>query len=165
MIKNKKLHRMMPVIIILATSLFLSSCGVADKAADPKEWGYDCTVIYDALGGTVNSREIRETFYMKNSYLFKPSGSTNMLIQPVKDGHILAGWYTAKEDIKDANGNIIGYSFKAEDRWDFDEDRVQEDMTLYARWIPQGKIDYVDASTDNVMFSKNISEESAVQEL
>ena len=102
---------------------------------------------------------------MKNSYLFKPSGSTNMLIQPVKDGHILAGWYTAKEDIKDANGNIIGYSFKAEDRWDFDEDRVQEDMTLYARWIPQGKIDYVDASTDNVMFSKNISEESAVQEL
>ncbi|MDD4113439.1 MAG: InlB B-repeat-containing protein [Herbinix sp.] len=120
---------------------------------------------YNALGGTINSREIRETYYMKNSYIFKPAGTTNMLIQPIKDGYILAGWYRGKEDIKDANGNITGYSFKSEDRWDFDEDRVQDDMTLYARWIPQGKIDYVDASTDKVMFTKNITEESAVQKL
>ena len=70
-----------------------------------------------------------------------------------------------QEDIKDADGNVIGYSFKAEDRWDFDEDRVQVDMTLYARWIPQGKIDYIDAETDKVMFTKNITEESAVQAL
>lgn len=155
----------MPIIIIVAASLFLSSCGAKDSAADPGEWGYDCSVTYNALGGTINSREIRETYYMKNSYIFKPAGTTNMLIQPIKDGYILAGWYTGKEDIKDANGNITGYSFKSEDRWDFDEDRVQDDMTLYARWIPQGKIDYVDASTDKVMFTKNITEESAVQKL
>ncbi|HHX12920.1 MAG TPA: InlB B-repeat-containing protein [Clostridiales bacterium] len=165
MINNKKLHRMIPIIIILASCLFLSSCSVKDKTADPSEWGYDCTVTYDALGGTINSREIRETYYMKNSYIFKPSGSTNMLIEPVKDRFILVGWYTTKEDIKDANGNVTGHIFKSEDRWDFDEDRVQNDMTLYARWIPQGKIDYIDASTDEVMFSKNITEESAVQEL
>lgn len=165
MIKNKKLHRMMSIIIVLASCLILSSCGVKDKAADPSQWGYDCIVTYDALGGTINSRGIRETYYMSNSYLFKPTGTTNMLIEPVKDGFILAGWYTAKEDIKDANGNITGYSFKLEDRWDFDEDRVQGDMTLYARWIPQGKVDYIDPSTDMVMFSKNITEESAVQEL
>ncbi len=165
MINNKKLHRIIPIIIILASCLILSSCGVKDKAVDPSEWGYDCTVTYDALGGTINSREIRETYYMKNSYIFMPSGSTNMLIEPVKDGFILAGWYTAKEDFKDANGDVIEHNFKAEDRWDFDEDRVQEDITLYARWIPQGKIDYVDALTDKVMFSKNITEESAVQEL
>ncbi|TAH69522.1 MAG: hypothetical protein EWM47_06805 [Anaerolineaceae bacterium] len=165
MINNKKLHRMMAITIILASSLILSACGVKDKVADPSGWGYDCIVTYDALGGTVNSREVRETYYMKNSYVFKPSGSTNMLIEPVKDGFILVGWYTAKEDIKDANGNITGHSFKAEDRWDFDEDRVQDDMTLYARWVPQGKVDYVDASNDEVMFSKNITEESAVQKL
>lgn len=163
--KNKKFNRMMTIIIILAAALILSSCGSANKAVNPGEWGYNSIVTYDALGGTINSREIRETYYMKNSYVFKPSGTTNMLIQPVKDGFILAGWYTAKEDIKDSNGNITGYSFKAEDRWDFDEDRVQDDMTLYARWIPQGKVDYVDASTDVVMFSKNITEESAVQQL
>lgn len=165
MINNKKKHRIMLISMILTASLFLSSCGVRDSAANPRDWGYDCIVTYNALGGTINSREVRETYYMKNSYLFKPAGSTNMLIQPVKDGFILAGWYTAKEDIKDADGNVIGYSFKAEDRWDFDEDRVQGDMTLYARWIPQGKIDYIDAETDKVMFTKNITEESAVQAL
>jgi uncharacterized repeat protein (TIGR02543 family) len=165
MIKNKKLYRMMTIIIILTSCLILSSCGVTDNVADPSGWGYDCAVTYDALGGTINSREVRQTYYAKNSYVFKPAGSTNMLIEPVKDGYILVGWYTDKEDIKDANGDVIGYSFKAEDRWDFDEDRVQEDMTLYARWIPQGKIDYVDPSTDKVMFTKNITEESAVQEL
>lgn len=165
MINFKKLHRMMPIIMILAGSLLLSSCTVKDRAADPGEWGYDSTVTYDALGGTINSREIRETYYMKNSYVFKPVGTTNMLIEPIKDGFILAGWYTAKDDIKDAKGNITSYSFKSEDRWDFDEDRVQDDMTLYARWIPQGKVNYVDASTDEVKFSKNITIDSSVQKL
>ena len=63
---------------------------------------------------------------MANSYLFEPSGTTNMLIQPIKDGYILAGWYTSKEEIFDEQGDVIGYSFRAEDRWDFNEDRVQE---------------------------------------
>lgn len=165
MTNQKKLRRLMPFIFILAGCIFLSSCSIEDSAADPREWGYECKVIYNALGGTVNSREVRETYYMKNSYVFKPAGTTNMLIEPVKDGYILAGWYTAKEDIKDANGNITGYSFKAEDRWDFDEDRVQGDMTLYARWIPQGKVEYVDAETDEVKFSKNITDDSSIQQL
>lgn len=165
MLKYKKMHRMMLVIVIITGSLLLSSCGIDDRVANPADWGYDCMVIYDALGGTVNQREIRETFYMKNSYVFKPAGTTNMLIEPVKDGYILAGWYTAKEDIKDSQGNITGYSFKPEDRWDFDEDRVQEDMTLYARWIPQARVDYVDASTGEIKFSKNITESSSIQPL
>ncbi len=165
MTKRKNLYRMIPIIIIIAASMLLSSCSTDDKVADPRTWGYDCIVIYDALGGTINSREMRETYYMKNSYVFKPAGTTNMLIEPVKDGYILAGWYTDKEDIKDASGNITGYKFKAEDRWDFDEDRVQGDMTLYARWIPQGRVEYVDASSGQVMFSKNITSSSPIQPL
>jgi len=165
MIRNRKILRISLICIVLASVMFLSSCSSKDKTINPSEWGYDCVVIYNALGGVINSREIRETYYMKNSYLFEPSGSTNMLIKPVKDGYLLAGWYTAKEDILDDEGNVIGYSFKAEDRWDFDEDRVQEDMTLYARWVPQGKIEYIDAETDEVLFTKNISEDSAVQPL
>jgi hypothetical protein len=161
----RKTRYMILVILIIAGSLLLSSCGIGDEAVDPASWGYDCTVIYDALGGVVNSREVRETFYMTNSYLFKPSGSTNMLIEPVKDGYLLAGWYTAKEDIVDSEGKVIGYSFKAEDRWDFDEDRVQEDMTLYARWVPQGRVLYVDADTEEVMFTKNITGDSPIQPL
>lgn len=161
----KKIRCILPVIIVVAASLLLSSCGISDEDADPASWGYDCTVTYDALGGTVNSREIRETYYMTNSYLFKPAGTTNMLIEPVKDGFMLAGWYTDKEDIIDQNGDITGYAFRAEDRWDFDEDRVQGDMTLYARWIPQGRVQYVDIETNEAKFTKNITADSPIQPL
>ncbi len=165
MIKLKGLNHKLILIIMIAGMVIMSACSIKDNAINPKEWDYDCTVVYDVLGGTINSRGVRETYYMKNSYIFKPTGTTNMLIEPVKDGYVLAGWYTAKEDIKDSNGNITGYSFKAEDRWDFDVDRVQGDMTLYARWVQQGRIEYVDAETGEVMFSKNITEKSPIQEL
>lgn len=165
MSKIKSLHRMIKISILLAALLLTVSCSGRGTAIDPGDWHYDCRVIYDSLGGTINSREIRETYYMTNSYLFEPSGTSNMLIQPLKDGYVLAGWYTAKEDVLDKDGNLIGYSFKAEDRWDFDEDRVQGDITLYARWIPQGQVDYVDASTGDIMFSKNITASSPVQKL
>ncbi|MDD4496294.1 MAG: InlB B-repeat-containing protein [Eubacteriales bacterium] len=165
MLKFKMQRRLILILIMTAVMLFTSGCSGIGKTYNPADDGYDCIVTYNALGGLVNSREVRETFYAKGSYLFMPSGTTNMLIRPVKDGYILAGWYTAKEDIVDASGKITGYSFKAEDRWDFDEDRVQGDMTLYARWILQGKVNYVDASNGNVMFSKNITADSPVQKL
>lgn len=163
--KNNRLRQpLILIILILAASLFLGGCATAGKPPNPGDWGFDCLVTYDALGGVVNNRGIRETFYMKNSYIFKPSGSTNMLIEPVRDGYILAGWYTAKEDITDEDGNPA-YSFSEADRWDFETDRVQEDMTLYARWVPQGRVEYIDPETDKVMFSKNITGSDAVQPL
>jgi uncharacterized repeat protein (TIGR02543 family) len=86
-----------------------------------------------------------------------------MLVEPARDGYILAGWYTAKTDEPTEYGEE--YTFRAEDRWDFYLDRVMDDMTLYARWLPRGKVDYVDASTGEVIFSKNITSDSPVQEL
>ncbi len=163
--KIRSIHRIIIAGILLIAVQLTAACSRMGNAIDPGDWGYDCIVIYDALGGTINSREIRETYYMKNSYLFEPSGTTNLLIQPVKDGYILAGWYTSKIDIINNEGRLIGHSFKAEDRWDFDEDRIQEDMTVYARWIPQGKVDYVDADTGDTMFAKNITGDSPVQKL
>ncbi|NLI52940.1 MAG: InlB B-repeat-containing protein [Clostridiales bacterium] len=120
-------------------------------------------VTYDALGGMVNAREVRKTYYLPNSYVFEPSGSSNMLVEPTRDGYILAGWYTAKTDQPTENGEE--YTFSADDRWDFYLDRVQGDMTLYARWLPRGRVDYVDADTGEVVFSKNITADSPVQEL
>lgn len=165
MLKIKNLHRITQLCMILVAVLFITACSSMGTAIDPGDWFYDCVVTYDALGGTINSRGIRETYYMANSYLFEPSGTTNMLIQPIKDGYILAGWYTSKEEIFDEQGDVIGYSFRAEDRWDFNEDRVQGDLTLYARWIPQGKVDYTDASSGEIMFTKNITTDSPVQKL
>lgn len=165
MLIKKSLQRSVFIAIILAAMLFSVSCDNIGDSIDPADWGYESLVTYDALGGQVNAREVRQTYYMENSYIFEPAGTTNMLIQPVKDGYVLAGWYTAKEDIYDENGNLTGYEFRAEDRWDFDEDRVQGDMTLYARWVERARVEYVDAETGAVMFAKNLTADSPIQPL
>lgn len=162
---SKRIFRTLGLTLIMAALLLSTACSRIGATIDPGDWGYDSVVTYDALGGIINSRGVRETYYMDNSYVFEPAGTTNMLIQPVKDGYVLAAWYTAKEDIVDEDGSVIGYSFKAEDRWDFDEDRVQGDMTLYARWVEQASVDYVDADTGDIVFSKNLTEDSPIQPL
>jgi hypothetical protein len=152
------------LVLMLSLSL-LAGCRRIGGSIDPGEWGYDCVVVYNALGGVINTREVRETYYMKGSLLFRPAGTTNMLIKPVKDGYILAGWYLdAKEAGVDKNGETI-YEFDAQDRWDFNVDRVEESITLYARWVKKGTVEYVDSMTGEVMFSKNITASSPVQPL
>lgn len=149
------------IAIVLIVFSF-TSCGKRVKIVDPVSLGFSTKVYYNALGGTINKREIRETFYEPGSLLFMPSGTSNMLIEPIREGYVLAGWYKAKRDVLDESGNILDYSFLAEDRWDFAEDRVFDDLTLFARWVPQGKAEYIDAETGAIMFSKNISDKSPV---
>ena len=158
-----KLTRVAIILCAIVTCSSFAACSNSGQSADPGTWGYDCKVTYDALGGMVNARGVRNTYYLPNSYVFEPSGSSNMLVQPTRDGYILAGWYKAKTDTPTALGEE--YTFNASDRWDFFLDRVQGDMTLYARWLPQGRVDYVDAGTGDVIFSKNITADSPVQEL
>ncbi len=65
------------------------------------------TVTYDSNGGTpVQSKTTRI-----GEYLERPSS-------PTRDEYIFNGWYLEKK------------------KWDFDKDKIQEDMTLVARWIP-----------------------------
>ena len=154
------------LVVLAAASLLLltvSACAKKGVAVDPGQWGYDYLVTYDALGGMVNAREIRKTYYLPNSYVFRPSGSSNMLVEPARDGYVLAGWYTDKSE--KTEGSNEEYSFSGADRWDFNTDRVQGDMTLYARWLPRGKVDYVNADTGEVIFSKNITSDSPIQPL
>jgi hypothetical protein len=163
---NRRIGCKTLVVLILVVSLLsVSSCSRIGGSADPAKWGYSYEVTYNALGGSINTREIRQTYYLPNSLVFEPSGTTNMLIKPIKDGYVLAGWYTAKQDILDDKNQIAGYSFKPEDRWDFSEDRLSSSITLYARWIRQAKVDYVDSGTDKVLFSKNITGDSPIQSL
>lgn len=166
MMKNKQVTRIGALIIALIMVFSLAGCTRIGGAIDPGDWGFERKVIYHALGGRVNQREVRETYYMDGSLLLQPSGTQNMLVQPIKDGFVLAGWYTNAELISEATADAEAqYAFDPQDRWDFNIDRVEEDMTLYARWIPRGVVYYVDASNDKVMFSKNITEESPITEL
>lgn len=165
MLKTKRLARIIIMLLLLPAMLVSASCARIGASINPGDWGYDSVVTYHALGGMVNAREVRTTYYMDNSYLFEPAGTTNMLIRPVKDGYVLAGWYTAKEDVYDDDGNLVDYLFRSEDRWDFNLDRVQGDLTLYARWVRQARVEYIDAATGDVMFAKNITADSPIQPL
>lgn len=72
------------------------------------------TVSFDTVGGGVISQITNIT---PNSLISAPN-------TPSKEGHSFAGWY------KDA---------KYQEAWDFTEDKVNENITLYAKWnlIPE----------------------------
>ena len=148
------------LVLILTTA-----CGRIGEAIDPAEIGYEIEVTYDALGGKINQREQRFTNYAKNSLLFEPAGSSNLLVAPVKSGYTLAGWYTACKEIPGENGGEVRYEFDPQDRWDFKVDRVQENTTLYARWVNQAKAEYIDAGTEEVVFTKDLTPSSPLAAL
>lgn len=68
----------------------------------------DCTVNFVSNGGT----EVESQTVSYGGKVTKPE-------DPVREGYRLIGWYTDL-DLKN--------------RWDFDEDTVQGNMTLYAKW-------------------------------
>ena len=68
----------------------------------------DCTVRFETNGGT----EIPDQTVQYSEKVSKPE-------DPIREGYKLKGWYS---DIDLKN------------RWDFDEDTVQGNMTLYAKW-------------------------------
>lgn len=148
----------------LSLSLLLNACGNIGEAADPALWGYTAAVTYHAMGGIINQREVRQTSYMPNSLIFKPSGTTNMLVEPTKQGMTLAGWYTNYTESVDEEGNTV-YEFDAQDRWDFNVDRVRDEMTLYARWVDVARGQYIDPETGEVVFEKNLTASSPLQAL
>ena len=165
----------MAVAAITALGLTLSGCVSTGEAIDPGQWGYTVEVTYNAMGGIINERGIRNTNYMPDSLLFEPAGTQGMMVRPVRDAHVLAGWYTNVTEVPAANeeeadgqnddGVFVNYEFNGQDRWDFNTDRASEDLTLYARWIKQGTVDYIHATTGEVLFSKNVTADSPVQEL
>ena len=87
------------LILIIATLLtVLCSCSGRGSIGDPAAWGYDCYVTYNGLGGMIGAREIRITNYLKDSYVYEPSGSDGMLVKPRRENYELSGWYTAGTD-------------------------------------------------------------------
>lgn len=173
--KSKRLPlKIIAAAAIAALGLTLGGCARTGEAIDPGQWGYTVEVTYDALGGIINERGVRNTNYLPESLLYMPAGTQGMMVQPIKDGYVLAGWYTNMTEViaseeeadgKNADGQYVKYEFQAQDRWDFNIDRVSEDLTLYARWIRQGVADYVHAGTGEIVFSKNITAASPVQTL
>ena len=69
----------------------------------------DCTVTYETNGGS----SVEKATVQIHEKVFNPG-------EPYKEGYEFLGWFT--------NSKFTG------NRWNFDKDTVESDMTLYANW-------------------------------
>ena len=107
----KILRILMLTALVLTAVVLLCSC--ADKADDEvlTEAKY-YTVTFDSAGGSsVNSAKVIE------------GGTVNMPEEPEREGYIFDGWANNKGDI-----------------FDFENNKINDDITLYARWVEASSV-------------------------
>ena len=147
-----KLEKGFLILALAVSTLLLGGCSVGASSLfiHPAEQGYEYEVTYDTLGGHINQEKKRVVYYADNSLLFEPSGTAGMLVQPKNGDKSLIGWYTKYTTEESENGTV--YNFNEEDLWDFSTDRVSDEnavdknLTLYARWADNPSINFLDAA-------------------
>lgn len=176
---NKKLKILLSVALFLASALIMTSC-----FSEPSQYekydsqGYTVSVKYDANGGSfgTNTSSVRDT-YNPSSLTVGENGMAELTLLPpdsqvrsnpstVKNsGYFLAGWYTEREPVLDADGNHLDYfgavasesgktpAYTYSGRWNFDTDKYEIDpsgsytsaepvLTLYAAWVPEFSFEF-----------------------
>lgn len=98
----------------LMESCKLIQINTNDNQFDMAYYDYDkmsiSKITFDSMGG---QQKTYAEIIRKNGFLPEPE-------EPTKDGYTFAGWYTDENYQKE---------------WNFEEDLVAENMTLYAKWI------------------------------
>ena len=124
---NKKLK----FSITLITLLLISCAGdVSSQTSFESSSSSTFTVAFDSRGGSIIPNQIVEP----NSFISPPN--------VFKEGHNLEGWYTSLND-----------GVTLENRWNFLEDRVNFDFTLYASWITNQYTISFESNGDNTINS------------
>ena len=159
-IKTIAIYGVLLTVLIASVAFIATKCskdtspyqGYADK-------GYTVSVKYDANGGvfTTNTSTLIDTYSIDSLSTHENGGKLLQLVDPASDlrgnqayqaakvGYYLAGWYTTKTEITDADGNVTGYTYSG--KWNFDTSKFLIDpeleyspktpvLTLYAAWVP-----------------------------
>ena len=125
--KNKLLTMLLSVVVLLGTVALLTSCGA------PSGNGSESSQNQPKTTATI-SFDVNIDGYETNSVKAKTVSIGKKV--PISKAYItgdnpnnlqLYGWYTEKT---------------CENKWDFKNDRVQGDMTLYAKWVEQYTVNY-----------------------
>ena len=115
-------------ILVLSLLLLLSACSSnreQEKLDRLEQDGYVCKVTIDFCGGTAGGKE-KQLYYTKlNSLMFTPGASNTNTESPVRSGYHVKEYYVRE---KATDGS------ETERVWNFDKDRITEDLTLYCRW-------------------------------
>lgn len=120
------------VAFCAATALFLTGCG---SASSKRKYDYLVTFDYNVEGLGETNVKTQYLGVNKNSKIVEPGYFGNELFEKgLIAGYFNDGWYTAKLDengapLKDENGRV-----QVDKKWDFKNDVVTSDMTLYANF-------------------------------
>ena len=111
----------------LAGSFVLAGCSQNKLTVqDIIDRGYVHCVTFDLMGGKSGERTVLEQYVRDNSLVLEPGATSKSDKEPVREGYTFNAFYTGS---KDENG-VVEYGRE----WDFEKDRVTEDITLYAYW-------------------------------
>jgi hypothetical protein len=132
-----KCFKRLLICCLLVASLILtfSGCGSEDTGI-PDE--YSVKVTYYLDGGTIESYEKQTSivvYYKPDSLIAQPGESSPQFKQATKKGYSIEGWYVSQVNDKgevttDDNGNPIA----SDQKFDFLQTKVSEDLTLVAVW-------------------------------
>lgn len=121
---RKNISLIIVFILISLTCLGLCACNNVEK--------FTVTFNYN-VGNLVLSIDQQQTAVVKDNHIGKYPG--NGLEERKIDGYHIDGWYTAQTDNV---GNVLvdeNRFVKLDQKWDFENDRVDKDITLYASWV------------------------------
>jgi len=108
-----KLKLILATVLVLTCCLFIGCDDSEDPGKKPDNGSKEWTVTFETNGGTaIVSQKV-------------PNNGKISPVVTTRDGYSFLGWY------RDANFNSV---------WDFDNDTVTSNITLYAEWyeIPEG---------------------------
>lgn len=128
--------------ILLAAAL-LAGC---ESTADEKKYDYLVTFDYNTAGIEANCTDQYLGVTNGGKVGLEPGYSDDFKKQEVP-GYYLEGWYTARTDengavLRDDAGRVL-----LDRRWNFANDTVSGDMTLYANLIRQPSLRVLDRAT------------------
>lgn len=123
----------------------LCACGAKpNPEEEAKNKGATVEVILDLNGGVSSGKTERKLLVKPSAPLALPWEHSDLINPPDKSGYVLEGWY---QGVKDEEGNVTFL-----EKWDFN-DRVTENMTLYAKWQQRFAYRIIDAvSGEDIKF-------------
>lgn len=149
-------RRALRCLLLSALLLLLCAVGTACRGiGDSGEAPYDHLVTFDYNYGNLEANCPTQYLGVRDGGLvsIQPGYSDAFTLYEIK-GHYLEGWYTAKTDgegkpLKDSKTGMV----LLDSKWDFETGTVGADMTLYARWVAESVLSFVDRETGELLYS------------
>ncbi len=171
-----KIKAILSVFAVVAVMALLAGCATDATPYETNDSeNYTVSVKYDANGGTftTNTSVIVDSYNIDEVNKNSAGMAELALLSPdsqyrghdaftaINNGHFLAGWYTERTEVTDAEGNT---SYTYSGKWDFENDLLEVDpskdhtskepvLTLYAAWVPLFEIEFYSMDSGEYMDS------------